>query len=529
MYTSIRQRDSKIPSRSEHIQALKDKTFDVLIIGGGATGCGIALDAVTRGLSTALVEANDFASGTSSRSTKLLHGGVRYLEKAFTELDKAQFNLVRDALRERTTAMKIAPHLTNKLLTFIPIQNWWQIPYYWIGMKCYDKLSGKRSLGPSTFVSKSTIMKRFPFLSIKRLKGGIAYYDGQFNDARMNISLACTAAAYGASITNYMRVTGLSYEEGRVSGAIVTDLQSKECFPIKARKVVNATGPFSDTIRKMDEEGTKNILTVSSGTHIIVAGEIQTLKGGLLIPKTSDGRVLFLLPWEGETLAGTTDEAAEVTENPEVKEHEIQYILDELNKQFGTNLSKKSVKAAWKGLRPLIIKDSKSTAQISRDHEIITSSSGILSVIGGKWTTYRKMAQDTVDIILKKKEFKAKHRCLTAKIRLIGSHDHLKELKKTLLEKYNITAASAEHLAHSYGSRALFILEGSSPEDRELLIPGFPYLKAEVHYVIEHEYALTAEDILARRLRLNFLDTEASKKALPIVEKILENRNTPVS
>ncbi|MBE0585506.1 MAG: FAD-dependent oxidoreductase, partial [Desulfofustis sp.] len=336
--------------RQENLTKLKDAvTFDLVIIGGGATGCGIALDAATRGLKVALVEKNDFSEGTSSRSTKLVHGGVRYLEMAVKKLDRVQYNLVKDGLHERGLLLKNARHLSNRLSLVTPLYKWFDVPYVFAGLKFYDILSGRQNIGHSRLLSRKEALRRFPGLKAEGLKAGVLYYDGQFHDARMALSLALTAEQHGAAIINHVAVTGLSKEEGKVSGVVLTDSLTGESWPVKAKGVINATGPFVDQIRRLDNPSVANILSASTGIHIVLDKRFAPPDTGLMIPETEDGRVLFVLPWEDHALVGTTDEPAEITEHPHPLEKEIDYLLRHVTRYFNLQVGKSDIKAVWSG------------------------------------------------------------------------------------------------------------------------------------------------------------------------------------
>ncbi|RLB74712.1 MAG: glycerol-3-phosphate dehydrogenase, partial [Deltaproteobacteria bacterium] len=321
--------------RRENLEKLKDGSlFDLIIIGGGATGCGVALDAATRGLKVALIEKNDFSEGTSSRSTKLVHGGVRYLEMAVKTLDRVQYNLVKDGLHERGLLLKNARHLSNRISFITPLYKWFDVPYVFAGLKFYDILSGKQNIGHSRLLSRKETLRRFPGVKSEGLKAGVLYYDGQFHDARMALSLALTAEQKGAVITNHVAVSGLLKENGKISGAELTDSLSGETWQLKARGVINATGPFVDRIRMMDNPDAPKIITTSTGIHIILDKRFAPPDAGLMIPETEDGRVLFVLPWENHALVGTTDEPAEVTEHPQPLDKEIDYLLRHVDRYF---------------------------------------------------------------------------------------------------------------------------------------------------------------------------------------------------
>ncbi len=504
--------------REELWEKLQQGPFDILVIGGGATGAGIALDAVSRGLKVALIEGDDFASGTSSRSTKLIHGGVRYLEQAVKKFDRGQLNLVRDALHERATLLKLAPHLTHPLPLVTPLYHWMEVPYYRVGLKHYDWLAGKRKLFPSRFLSAKEALRNFPMLKAKGLKGGVLYYDGQFNDARMNVSLALTAVDLGAAVLNHVRATALLKEGGRISGAIVRNTITGEQLEIPARVVVNATGPFVDSIRKMDDPRSEALLRASSGIHIVLDKRFSPPATGLLIPKTEDGRVLFLLPWLGHTLVGTTDNPAPIEPHPKPSEEDIQYILRHLEHYFDIPVQRSDVLAAWSGLRPLV-SDPKAadTARLSRDHIIHVSPSGLMTVTGGKWTTYRKMALDAVDHALRLGELQAKGPSRTEEIPLRGGKEFSSEILSRLQREFGLPEDVARHLAHSYGTRALEVAVGSRRGLGARLAPELPFLEAEIPYGVNQELAYSVTDMLSRRLRLAFLNHEAARQAMPRV------------
>jgi glycerol-3-phosphate dehydrogenase len=506
--------------RAAQLERLRQETFDVLVIGGGATGAGTALDAVSRGLKTALVERDDFSAGTSSRSTKLIHGGVRYLEQAVKKLDATQFNLVKDALRERATLIRLAPHLAKPLPILTPLYNLLQIPYMLSGLKLYDALAGRANLKGSRFVSRSEAIRRFPMLKKEGLRGAVLYYDGQFDDARMNVALVLTAAGEGAAVANHLEVTGLLKEEGRVRGAAVRDTLTDNRWDIQAKVVVNATGPFSDAIRKLDDEAAPLMLTASSGVHIVLGGRFSPPETGLLIPQTDDGRVLFLLPWLGYTLFGTTDNPARIEANPGVGEGDIDYLLSYLGKYFDVPATRDDVLSSWSGLRPLVSNPKAAdTARLSRDHVINTSASGLVTIAGGKWTTYRKMALDTVDEVLKVGGLQAGP-SRTEGLQLVGAAGYTPDGAARLEQQFGLEADVAAYLNRAYGDRADKIAELSKTYPERLVL-GHPHLAAEVIYSATHEGACTATDFLARRTRLVFLDQGAALQALPKVVALL--------
>ncbi|PWY66147.1 DAO-domain-containing protein [Aspergillus sclerotioniger CBS 115572] len=551
-----------IKSRLEQIQELKRSSggsnpdeYDLLVIGGGATGSGIALDAATRGLKVAIVERDDFSAGTSSKSTKLVHGGVRYLEKAVWELDYNQYKLVKEALRERKYFLNTAPHLSSWLPIMVPLQKWWHAPYFWAGTKFYDYLAGSEGIESSYFLTKSKAIDAFPMLRKDNLIGAMVYYDGAHNDSRMNVSLAMTAALYGATVVNHMQVTGLTKDaSGKLNGARLKDLipgrdgQEAEEFTIKAKGIINATGPFTDSIRKMDEPDVKEIVAPSSGVHVILPGYYSPSDMGLIDPSTSDGRVIFFLPWQGNTIAGTTDEPTEITPQPQPSEKDINWILSEVRNYLAPdiNIDRSDVLAAWAGIRPLVRDPKvKSSEALVRNHLISVSASGLLTCAGGKWTTYRQMAEEAVDEAID--VFGIKPRgvsgapdisgvggsglvsdgavldgsCQTHQVRLIGAHGFSKTLFINLIQHFGLEVDVAKHLTESYGDRAWQVAALSAPTNARFPVRGqristlYPFIDGEIRYAVRHEYAQTATDVIARRTRLAFLNAEAALEALP--------------
>lgn len=501
------------------MERLQTEVFDLIIIGGGATGSGLALDAATRGYKVALVEAEDFASGASSRSTKLIHGGVRYLEDAVKHLDMKEFNLVWDSLHERATFLKIAPHLTRILPIFTPVYSLWEKWYYGMGMKLYDLMSGSRKLKNSHFISTEESLRLFPNLKSEGLEGGIVYYDGQFDDARMNITLILTAVSHGAAIANYLPVIKFNKTEGKISSVTVKEHFSGNEWEIKARLFVNAAGPFADEIRRLDDPQASPILKRSAGSHILLDRKHCPEDTGFLIPKTSDGRVLFLLPWEGSTLLGTTDIPTETSHDPKPSEKEIQYLIDHVNKYLNQPISKEEVKSSWCGIRPLVCegKDT-TTASLSRDFKIDVSLSKLYSIAGGKWTTYRKMGSDLLDTIQKNGDLPQKGPCVTEKTLLFGAND------KISLAPNDLEEDVAAHLIHSYGDQANKVIEIAQQGYQKRLADGYPYIEADILYAVRNEYACTEMDILARRTRLFMLDQKAAERALPRVRELIQLR-----
>ncbi|KAJ4286377.1 mitochondrial glycerol-3-phosphate dehydrogenase [Collariella sp. IMI 366227] len=547
-----------VKSRTELLAELRrnganqDTEYDLLIIGGGATGTGIALDAVTRGLKVALVEREDFSAGTSSKSTKLVHGGVRYLEKAIWNLDYSQLQLVIEALRERKGFLDIAPHLSSSLPILLPLQHWWQAPYMWIGCKTYDLLAGSQGLESSYLVSRSKALEAFPKLYKDNYVGALVYYDGQHNDSRMNVSLALTASLYGATVLNHVEVTALEKDaNGKICGVKVRDVMvgddsAKEVFSVRAKGVINATGPFTDAIERMDDPSRPPIVAPASGAHIMLPGSLCPKGMGVLDAATSDGRVVFVLPWQGMTVAGTTDNSCAVEREPVARETDVAFILKEVNKLLEPKaaLTRDDVLATWSGIRPLV-KDPKAgnTESLVRSHLVTVSDSGLLTCAGGKWTTYRQMAEDAVDEAIEAFHLTLKHitlpditgaglpgfatngTCVTRFTPVLGSHGYSTQLPSQLTKVYGIDADIAQHLATNYGDRAWSVL-GNAPDSIIRLAPSFPFIEAEIRHSVRSEAACTAADVISRRTRLAFLDVDTALKALPrVIDLMAEELN----
>ncbi|KAK4165063.1 FAD dependent oxidoreductase-domain-containing protein [Cladorrhinum sp. PSN259] len=557
----------KVKSRLEQIADLKksntgrkEDEYDILVIGAGATGTGVALDAATRGLKVAVVERDDFSCGTSSKSTKLVHGGVRYLEKAVWNLDWAQYELVKEALKERTYFLQTAPHLSMWLPIMLPLDKWWKVPYYWAGTKFYDFLAGSEGIESSYFLTRSKAIDAFPMLKQAGLVGALVYYDGAHNDSRMNVSLGMTAALYGATVVNHMEVTSLLKDPatGKLCGATVQDniperdgSKPPQSFPIKAKCIINCTGPFTDGIRKMDDPNCKEIVAPASGVHIILPGYYSPGKMGLIDPSTSDGRVIFFLPWQGNTIAGTTDEPASVTKDPLPDEKSITWILNEVSHYLSPdiNVRRGDVLAAWSGLRPLVYDPkAKNTESLVRNHLINVSDSGLLTCAGGKWTTYRQMAEECVDTAITEFGLQPKPvlnaprvsgtenvddgavldgSCQTHQVKLIGAHGFSRTLFIHIIQHFGVETEVAKHLTESYGDRAWTVAALCRPTEKRFPARGerisqlYPFVDGEVRYAVRHEYAQTAVDVLARRTRLAFLNAQAALEALPKVIDIM--------
>lgn len=491
-------------NRETNLRSLhqKNKVWDLVVIGGGASGLGVALDAVSRGLSVALFEKADFAKGTSSRSTKLIHGGVRYLAQG-------QVSLVFEALKERGLLLKNAPHLSHKQSFLIPIYSWWDRIQYSIGLKLYDWMAGSLSLGPSKFISKEETIRRLPHLQTDRLQGAVCYYDGQFDDARLAIHLAQTADELGACLLNYAKVTELSKDgSGKLNGLKVRDMDRKESFRIQAKMIVNATGVFADKILQLDNPQASKTIQPSQGIHLILDLEFLGGTDALMIPKTKDGRVLFGVPWYEKLLLGTTDTIREKPKlEPEALQQEIDFVLETAGAYLTRKPTRKDVKAVFAGLRPLARPEegSTKTREISRSHKIIVSPSGLVSLIGGKWTTFRKMGEDTVSYFTQ----------------ITGQKIAASTTSKQQIHGYTETIPSGHW--GIYGSDAQKIQELAVQDSNlaELLHPKFPHILAEVVWACQYEMALTVEDVLSRRIRMLILDPEAAVAAAERVAKTM--------
>lgn len=487
-------------NRSQQLQQLQTvKHWDVIIIGGGATGLGAAVDAAARGYKTLLVEQHDFGKGTSSRSTKLIHGGVRYLQQG-------NIRLVRDALRERGLLLKNAPHIAHPLKLVLPAYRWYEKLYYGLGLKLYNFLSAKLSLGTTELLSVKKTQQYIRGLDGKKLSGGVAYYDGQFDDARLCVALALTASGIGGTVLNYCKVTDLIREYDKVKGVVVSDVLNGTQYEARGTIVINATGVFVDAVLRMDEDGLPKTVSPSQGIHIVVDKHFFPGEQALFIPRTDDGRVLFAVPFHNRVIIGTTDTGIEhpVLE-PVPLEEEIDFVINHFNRYVHTGLQRSDVKSVFAGLRPLLkVPGQKKTAVLPRDHTIWVSKGGMLNISGGKWTTYRKMAQELI--------LKAHYesglpytRCQTETMKL---HGWMKKVDyEDPLYYYGSDAAAIRYLQH----------QGYS----QLLHPDLPYTTAEVVWAVGNEMAMTVEDVLSRRTRALMLDAKAAIEAAPLVADIM--------
>lgn len=487
-------------NREENLNQLKDKKkiWDIAVIGGGSSGLGVALDAVSRGLSVALFEKADFAKGTSSRSTKLLHGGVRYLAQG-------DVFLVLEALRERGRLIKNAPHLTESQAFIIPVYNFWDRVQYSVGLKIYDYMSANLSLGPSRFISKEETLRRMPGIEPKNLFGGIVYYDGQFDDARLALAIAETADRARACMLNYTKVTSLlKNQQGKLTGLTIQDVISKKKYSIQARMIVNATGVFADKILQMDNPEAAKTIQPSQGIHLVLDREFLGGKDALMIPKTKDGRVLFAVPWHGKLVVGTTDTLREKAKlEPEALQKEIDFVLETASGYLTRKPTRADVKAVFAGLRPLARpkEGSTKTKEISRSHKVILSESGLVTITGGKWTTFRKMGEDTVDYFSKVTGLKLPD----SKSQDILLHGYSKEIAGGHWKIYGSDAQKIQNLAKE------------NPIWAEKIHPDFPNIGAEVIWAVRNEMAQKVDDVLSRRIRMLILDAQA---ALDSSEKV---------
>jgi glycerol-3-phosphate dehydrogenase len=509
--------------RSEAIQKAARTVYDVCVIGAGASGAGCALDSQLRGLSTLLVDAGDFGSATSSASTKLIHGGLRYLQQAVTEFDVGQYRVVRLALRERLTMMRNAPHLTRACTFAVPCFSVAKAAYYRIGVKLYDWLSGDAGLSTSSFLGRSRSLARMPWLKSNHLLGTVIYSDGQFDDARYNLSLVQSCAASGGEVLNYARVVGFGKnKQGRLVRAEVEDRESGERFAVTARSFINATGAFSDCIRRLAAPDAEQRLRPSKGVHILLPLPEGFENDALLIPTTEDGRIIFAIPWQGRLLVGTTDTESASEAEMFVTKAEAEYLLRHLNKYLTREFELSDIVSATAGLRPLVrSKNSRDTKKLVRDYEIeIEPRSGLISVLGGKWTVYRAMAEDAVNA-LQNLLTGGTTDCLTRNHPLAGSELPTDSLMN--LAEAHLAPETKCHLVNKFGTYAGFIFD-LTQQDPSLLTPlvdGAPQIQAEVVYCAREEMAVCVEDILARRLGLQFFDWNLAIQAAPVVGKIL--------
>lgn len=493
-------------NREIFINQISDKStvWDLVIVGGGATGLGAAVDAASRGYKVVLLEQADFTKATSSRSTKLVHGGVRYLAQG-------DVGLVIEALRERGLMKKNAPHLVKDQRFIIGNYKWWEKSFYTIGLTVYDVLAGKQGLGRSLPMSKDAVVKEIPQISTKGLTGGVVYHDGQFDDSRMAVNLMQTAVEQGAAVLNYVKVTNILKTVGKVSGVTAYDEVGKQSYTLQAKAVINATGIFVDDLMKMDEPERRNIVKPSQGVHLVVDKSFLGGDTAIMVPKTSDGRVMFGVPWHGKVVLGTTDTPLEeFVLEPKALEEEINFILKTAGQYLAKQPKREDVLSVFAGLRPLAAPkdeaDGKKTKEISRSHKIVVSDSGLVTIIGGKWTTYRDMAENVIDKAIEIASL-LKKECVTRDLKIHGYKENV----------------DRSNFSYVYGSdyEKIKALPNENPALNEILHPRFDFTAAEVVWAVREEMALTVEDVLARRLRALFLDARAAIDIAPKVASIM--------
>lgn len=482
------------------LQGRKER-WDLIVIGGGATGVGIAVDAASRGYSVALFEQDDFGKGTSSRSTKLVHGGVRYLQQG-------NIPLVMEALRERGILRRNAPHLVHDLRFIVPNYQWWEAPFYGVGMKVYDALAGRFGFGRSRHLTTTETLERIPTLERRGLRGGVSYHDGQFDDSRLLIHLVLTALEQGAILLNHAPVTGLLRTDGFVDGVEVQDRETGAALEVRGRIVINATGVFTDGIRTMDNPDSPPVVRASQGVHIVLDRSFMPGDSAIMVPHTSDGRVLFAIPWRERVLIGTTDTPIEGTPlEPRALEEEVRFLLEHAARYLTRGPQREDVLSVFAGLRPLIRgADEQSTATLSREHSILVSPTGLLTIAGGKWTTYRRMAQDVVNHAIPLAGLPPRP-CVTRRLQIHGYHPHAERF-----------GASAHYGADAPAVEALIAMD---PELGEQLHPRLPVRRGDVLWAVREEMARTVEDVLARRTGALLLDARAAMEVAPDVAKVL--------
>jgi glycerol-3-phosphate dehydrogenase len=480
----------------------RSEAWDLLVIGGGATGVGVAVDAAARGYDVLLLEQSDFGKGTSSRSTKLVHGGVRYLEQG-------NVSLVMEALKERGILRRNAPHLVGDLGFVVPSYEWWEAPFYGVGLKVYNLLAGRYGFGASEILSREETLERLPTIRTDGLRGGVVYYDGQFDDARLLINLVATAAEHGAALLNYVAVTGLSRgPDGYLNGVVARDLETGADLSASAKVVINAAGPFCDSVRRLADPGATPMIAPSQGIHLVFDGSLLPGGNAIMVPHTTDGRVMFAIPWHAHTLVGTTDTPVdEAVLEPRAREEEIQFVLETAQRYLRGPVGRGDVKSVFVGIRPLVRSgDSRNTAALSRDHTIHIDPSGLLTVTGGKWTTYRNMAEDCVDHAATLAHLPDRP-CVTRSLNVHGYHEDAGQFGPLVV----------------YGSDAPLVdaLARSEPRLAAPLHTSLPYTGAEVVWAVRHEMARTVEDVLARRTRALFLDARAAVAMAPAVADLM--------
>jgi glycerol-3-phosphate dehydrogenase len=512
-------------NRAEELQDIEGRKFDVCVIGGGATGAGCALDAQLRGLRTVMLDAGDFAGATSSAATKIVHGGVRYLEEAIKGVDPKEYHVLIRALHERVRMLNNAPHLTRQLEFLVPSYHWLDAAYLDIGLKIYDWLAGSGRISPSKYLSREETLKRMPELKQEGLIGAVEYADGQFDDARYNIALVETFSQAGGSALNYARVVDFGRDNvGLLSGVSVRDERTGAQFSVQAKVFVNATGPFTDSIRTMATPSVPKRMRLSKGSHILLPLDLFPTKDAMLIPKTDDGRVLFAVPWNGRLLVGTTEQEVSPGDEFFVSREDIAFMLGQLNKYLEHPVSPSQIVSGFAGARPLVSAgENQSTKKIARDDVIeVDPSSGLISIMGGKWTTHRAMAEDTINAVQKALGVPLTESPTRAHA-LYGGEGFSGDLWEKLMAAHPISKETAHHLAAKFGTAAGNVLQ-LTLENRDLaqpIVPTNPAIQAEVVYCVRHELAATIEDVLARRLGVQFYSWRDAIHAAPVVGSLM--------
>ncbi|GAB2632602.1 glycerol-3-phosphate dehydrogenase/oxidase [Emticicia sediminis] len=507
-------------NRAKNLERLTNEEFDICIIGGGASGAGCALDAVLRGFKVALIEKEDFAAETSSKSTKLIHGGVRYLEQAFKNLDFAQLRQVKHGLEERHTVIRNAPHLAHPLALITPVFSWFEGFYFKIGLTIYGFFAKNDSMPKAEWLNKKETFEHIPTLTPK-LHSSVMYYDGQLDDARYCLALAHSADEAGASVVNHASITGFQKDiNGKITTAIVKDNLSEKNIAVKAKLFINCTGPHGDSIRLLANPAQEKRLRPSKGVHIMLPAEVLNSQDAMLIPKTQDGRVIFVIPFEGEVMVGTTDdEYRDLEKEPILIEQEIDFLLDTLRPYLAKVPAKSEIKSGFGGLRPLIASSgSKATKKLVRDHEVeYDEKSNLLSLLGGKWTTYRLMAKDTIDEACKL--LNTETECKTELHYLVGGENYTFDEWKNIQKKYNLDEDICQHLVKKYGTKANNVLENSTLTER--IHKNYPFIKAEIVYTIREEMVGSLRDFFARRTRMELMDWQATSSSVDSVAEIM--------